>query len=225
MMKRKKLPERQKLTYDFVKHFIHKNGFPPTMREIGEGIGVKTTSLVSYYLTRLEELGYIAREPSVSRGIRLVEADGTPIIPQLAEDTAGTEAETVSLPFLGYIVASAPIPIEALPGTETIEINRALFGSEAAKMFALEVQGDSMIDALINDGDIVILRQQERVENGEMAAVWLTHEAGETTLKKVYHEGKRVRLQPANPTMDPIYAPADAVQIQGKVVLVIRQLE
>ena len=121
------------------------------------------------------------------------------------------------------IVASAPIPVEPLSGSETLEINRALFGRDPSGLFALKVQGDSMIDALVNDGDTVILRHQERVENGEMAAVWLNGEAS-TTLKKVYYEGDQVRLQPANPTMAPIYVPTDDVQVQGKVVLVIRQL-
>jgi len=129
----------------------------------------------------------------------------------------------VSIPFLGYIVASEPLPVAPLSGAVTVEIDRALFGKDVADLFALQVQGNSMIDALIHDGDTVILRHQERVENGEMAAVWLNSNA-ETTLKKVYYEGSRVRLQPANPTMGPIFVPADDVQIQGKVVMVIRQL-
>ena len=141
-----------------------------------------------------------------------------------SENLLAGVGETLSVPFLGYIVASAPIPVEALPGSETLEINQALFGRDSDDLFALTVQGNSMIDALINDGDTIILRYQERVENGEMAAVWLLSESS-TTLKKVYYEkGNRVRLQPANPTMSPIYVPADDVQIQGKVVMVIRQL-
>lgn len=212
----RKLSERQRNVLEFLKDYIDENGYPPTVREIGEAISVKSTSLVSYYLDRLVEHGLIVREPSVSRGIRLGEAyELSPI----------EDMQTLSIPYLGYIVASAPIPVEALAGDETIEINRALFGREMSNLFALQVQGDSMIDALINDGDLVILRQQERVENGEMAAVWIDNNVGETTLKNVYYEGSKVRLQPANPTMTPIYVPAEAVRVQGKVVMVIRRLE
>ncbi len=216
-----KLPERQAMMYAFLNDYISVNGFPPTVREIGEALDISSTSLVSYYLKGLEERGLISRESSISRGIRLVTEPQTPQI--RPDDFLVGNAETLSIPFLGYIVASEPIPVEALPGTETVEINRALFGRDVTGLFALQVQGNSMIDALIHDGDTVILRHQERVENGEMAAVWLNNNA-ETTLKKVYYEGARVRLQPANPTMGPIYVPANDVQVQGKVVMVIRQL-
>lgn len=133
------------------------------------------------------------------------------------------DGELLPIPFLGYIAAGVPINVEALAGSETIEINRALFGRDISDLYALKIQGSSMIDALIGDGDIVILKHQDRVENGQMAAVWLTDEES-TTLKRFYREGIQVRLQPANPTMDPIYVPTDSVQVQGKVVLVIRQL-
>jgi len=215
--KKTKLPERQAKMYAFLSDYINANGYPPTVREIGEALDIPSTSLVSYYLKGLEERGLIDRESSISRGIRLVSD------PYQPSDFLAGSAETLSIPFLGYIVASAPIPVEALPGTETVEINRALFGKDVTGLFALQVQGNSMIDALIHDGDTVILRHQERVENGEMAAVWLNSNA-ETTLKKVYYEGSRVRLQPANPSMRPIFVPANDVQVQGKVVMVIRQL-
>lgn len=217
-----KLPERQQRILAFLEDYITENGYPPTVREIGDGIGVKSTSLVSYYLKGLEDRGLITRESSISRGIRLSTESEEPKAP-MADFLLG-DGETRSVPFLGYIVASAPIPAEALSGSETIEINRALFGKDSDALFALQVQGNSMIDALVNDGDMVILRHQARVENGEMAAVWLLSE-GETTLKKVYYEGNRVRLQPANPTMDAFYVPSADVQVQGKVVLIIRRLE
>ena len=208
-----KLPERQRKVFTFIKKYVEDRGRPPTVREIGEGTGVNSTSLVSYYLKWLEQRGLIERDSAVSRGIRLT-----------SEAAGGAVGELIPIPFFGYIVASEPIPVEPLPGTETVEISRALFGRDVSDLFALEVQGDSMIDALIHDGDTIILRHQERVENGEMAAVWINNDPGETTLKKVYYEGKLVRLQPANPTMDPIYAPAEQVQVQGKVVMVIRRL-
>ena len=216
-----KLSERQAKMYAFLSDYINTNGFPPTVREIGEALGIPSTSQVSYYLRGLEQRGLINRESSISRGIRLV-SDPYPPRNQSDGFLAGG-VETLSIPFLGYIVASAPIPVEALAGTETVEINRALFGRDVSGLFALKVQGNSMIDALIHDGDTVILRHQDRVENGEMAAVWLDSNA-ETTLKKVYYEGARVRLQPANPTMEPIFVPTNDVRVQGKVVMVIRQL-
>ncbi len=213
----KELPERQRKVLTYIQHYTEERGFPPTVREIGEQIGVKSTSLVSYYLKRLEEQGLINREPSMSRAIQVTLPVTEEIPVQISDENL------LSVPFLGYIAAGAPINVEAFSGTETIEINRALFGRDVADLFALRVQGNSMIDALINDGDTVILKHQDRVENGQMAAVWLVEEE-ETTLKKVYYEGKRVRLQPANPTMEPIFVPTDDVQIQGKVVLVIRRL-
>jgi len=158
----------------------------------------------------------LERQADTSRGIRLTAP--------LRAAYAPAMHDTLAIPFLGYIVASAPIPVEPLSGAETVEINRALFGRDSSDLFALKVKGNSMIDALVHDGDTIILRHQERVENGEMAAVWISGGPGETTLKKIYYEGKQVRLQPANPTMHPIYVPTADVQVQGKVVLVIRQL-
>ena len=214
----KQLPERQQKVLDCIAQHVDERGFPPTVREIGDAIGVSSTSLVTYYLKRLEERGLIIREPSMSRAIQLT-ATAT------KETAVGiSNNELLPIPFLGYIAAGIPINVEALAGSETIEINRALFGRDIADLYALKVQGNSMIDALVDDGDIVILRHQDRVENGQMAAVWLTDEES-TTLKKFYGEGKQVRLQPANPTMDPIYVPTDRVRVQGKVVLVIRQLQ
>ncbi|MBN1249400.1 MAG: transcriptional repressor LexA [Anaerolineae bacterium] len=212
-----RLPERQQKVLDCIAEYVDEHGFPPTVREIGDAIGVNSTSLVSYYLKRLEERGLIVREPSMSRAIQLTEPAANEITVEISENN-------LSIPFLGYIAAGSPLNFESLEGSdETIEINRALFGRDVSDLYALKVQGDSMIDALINDGDIVVFKHQERVEQGQMAAVRLKDE-NETTLKKFYDEGKRVRLQPANPTMDPIYVPAHNVEVQGKVVLVIRQL-
>ncbi len=215
----KELPERQRKVLDCIQEYVSDRGFPPTVREIGDAIGVNSTSLVSYYLKRLEERGHITREPSMSRAIQLN-------TPSQGEDVSVTvnDRDLISIPVHGVIAAGEPIMAESLEASaETVEINRALFGRDISGLFALKVQGTSMIDALINDGDTVVLKHQDRVENGQMAAIWLDDE-GETTLKKVYYEGKQVRLQPANPTMPPIYASANNVRVQGKVVLVIRQL-
>ncbi|MBN1259309.1 MAG: repressor LexA [Anaerolineae bacterium] len=210
------LEQRQQQILDFLKGYIDAHGFSPSVRDIGKAIGVQSTSLISYYLDGLFAQNLITREKGVPRSIRIIEEDSS------APGILGQDG-LLSIPYLGYIVASEPIPVEPLSGEETIELNQALFGREAGKLFALTVRGDSMIDALIGDGDTVIFKPQQYIENGEMAAVWLP-DRGETTLKKVYYEGPRVRLQPANPSMEPFYVPATDVQIQGKVVLVIRRV-
>lgn len=215
----KRLSERQQRILEFLGEYIDDNGYPPSIREIGAAAGISSTSVVSYNLRRLEERGYISRDKEVSRGLKLASA---------AQAQIASEA-VVQLPVLGRIVAGAPIPVPAsdfaLMGDETIELTRDILGDPEG-LYALQVQGDSMIDALVNDGDIVVMRHQRRVENGEMAAVWLK-EREEVTLKHFYQEaGGRVRLQPANPTMVPIYVDDPRlVEVQGKVVMVIRQLQ
>jgi repressor LexA len=189
------------------------------MREICAGTGISSTSVVSYNLDRLEEAGYIVRDREVSRGLRLARAGRGHMMSD----------RTVHLPLLGRIVAGEPVPVPssdfALMGDETIEVSRDILG-DLEQLYALEVEGNSMVDALVNDGDIVIMQYQNRVENGEMAAVWLRGE-GEVTLKHFYQEpGGRIRLQPANPTMAPIYIDDPSrVEVQGKVVMIIRKLD
>jgi repressor LexA len=211
----KDLSERQKKILEFIREFVDENRFPPSIREIGETVGISSTSVVKYNLDALERKGFIQRDAEISRGLRLV------------EDLVDRAADVVRVPLLGRIAAGVPIPIPqsdfaTFDPEESIELTRDIVKDERG-IFALEVQGDSMIDALINDGDVVLMRQQERVENGELAAVWLPDQE-ETTLKRFYLEGKRVRLQPENPTMQPMYYPAELVQVMGKVVCVIRQL-
>jgi repressor LexA len=209
------LSERQKKILEFIREFIEENRFPPSIREIGETVGISSTSVVKYNLDALERKGFIQRDAEISRGMRLV------------EDLMDRAADVVRVPLLGRIAAGVPIPIPqsdfaTFDPEESIELTRDIVKDERG-LFALEVQGDSMIDALINDGDVVLMRHQERVENGELAAVWLPDQE-ETTLKRFYLEGKRVRLQPENPSMQPMFYPAESVQVMGKVVCVIRQL-
>ena len=217
--------ERKLAMLRFIDRYRREHGMSPTVREIGEHLGILSTSHCDYYLRKLEEEGLIERQPKRARTIRLTEA-GLQAIGGVAQETVPAPAmdERVAVPFLGYIVASEPLPVEPLVGDETIEINPALLGTVDDGLFALRVRGHSMIDALIGDGDLVLFRHQERVENGEMAAVWIV-DRQETTLKRIYWEGERVRLQPANPTMAPIYEEADNIRIQGKVVLVVRRLD
>jgi repressor LexA len=218
----KRLSERQQKILAFLSDYLQDNGYPPSIREIGAAAGISSTSVVSYNLRRLEERGYLSREPDVSRGLRLSDWPGRRL-------GLGVSDDIVRLPLLGRIVAGEPVPVPAsdfaLMGDETIELTRDLLGDPEG-LYALQVEGNSMIDALVHDGDIVIMRYQPQVENGEMAAVWL-RDREEVTLKHFYQEGNgRVRLQPANPTMKPIYLDDPSlVEVQGKVMMVIRQLD
>ncbi len=209
---KKALSERQKKILEFLAQFTRENRYPPSLREIGKAVGISSTSVVNYNLNILEREGYIERDPLVSRGIKMVGSHA------LSPWDPGT------MPLLGRIAAGQPIPVpqDEGPPHEMIEVARDQLKSPAG-IYALEVKGDSMIDALVNDGDIVLMRHQETAENGEMVAVWLK-DREETTLKRFYQQGKQVRLQPANPTLEPILEPAENVEIQGKVVMVIRHL-
>ena len=228
-MARKKagLGERHKKILKFLEKFQSDNGYPPSIREIGENTNISSTSVVNYYLNQLEEMNFIERESNVSRGIRLLRTLEGNLV-----DAAQSITDMFSIPVVGRIVAGEPVPVPTSDfnyyDQETgIEIARSLLPprEKTEGLFALEVQGDSMIDAMVNDGDIVIMRPVNRAENGEMVAVWLS-DRDETTLKYFYSENGKVRLQPANPQMKPIIIDNPAqVKIQGKVVLVIRRME
>jgi len=212
------LEDQQQRILECIRDFIQERGYPPTVRDIARELGISSTSVVDYHLRRLEQAGWIERDPRSSRGIRLTAAGARGL----------GLGEIVSVPLLGDIAAGEPIPVPSsdfslLGVEETIELTRSIVG-DPQDLYALRVRGNSMIDAMVHDGDIVIMRPAEEVANGEMAAVWL-RDREEATLKRVYWEGGRVRLQPANPTMDPIYIDDPRqVQIQGKVVMVIRRV-
>jgi repressor LexA len=218
-MAKGKLSERQKGIIEFIRNFQHGNGYPPTIRQIGEAVGISSTSVVNYNLNKLEKEGYLTRDLKVSRGLRLVES---------VEAVTEVLSAVVRIPKVGRIFAGQPMPVPDAPTTfapdEALEITRTLVKDSPDTLFALEVRGDSMIDAMVNDGDIVVMKRQETARNGEMVAVWLA-DREETTLKHFYLENGRVRLQPANPNMQPIYADPKNVRIQGKVVLVVRQMK
>ena len=201
------LSERQNKIVSFIRHFSAERGFPPTIREIGAAVGIASTSVVNYNLDVLQKKGLLTRRPAVSRGLTLGE-------------------RLVWVPILGTIAAGLPIPVpnNDFPafGDETLILTSDLIEPQEG-LFALHVKGDSMIDALVDDGDIVVMKRQEEAHNGDMVAVWLMAE-DEITLKRFYREGERVRLQPANPTMQPIYTHASNVAVQGKVMTVIRRV-
>lgn len=212
------LSERQQQIYTFMTRFSQEKGRPPTIREIGKAVGISSTSVVNYNLNILERAGMIAREKQVSRGLRVVGGNGKNRI---------SENAFVQIPMLGRIVAGKPVPIPD-PGTsgfegESVTLTRDLV-PDVDNLYALHVKGESMIDASIHDGDIVVMRHQQIAQNGDLVAVWLKDEHS-TTLKRYYRESRKVRLQPANPTFKPIFKDPNDVEVQGKVVLVIRQLE
>jgi repressor LexA len=203
---------------EFIRSFTRKHHYPPTIREIGQEVGISSTSVVNYNLNILEREGLIARDKEVSRGIKLIGAAAQALDPRTM----------VSVPLLGRIAAGEPIPVPssgfATLGDETIELTRGLLPADTQDIFALQVRGTSMIDAMIGDGDIVVMKHQQTAQNGELVAVWL-RDKEETTLKRFFLENGRVRLQPENPTMKPIYADPTNVEVQGKVVLVVRKPE
>ena len=207
------LSERQRKILEFIKSFSLDSGYPPTIREIGEAVNISSTSVVNYNLNALQKEGHILRDRTVSRGIRLKEG--------LSDLRAAVDL--IHVPLLGRIAAGAPVPApeDAFTG-EMIDLTRDLVPA-GNDVYALQVRGDSMIDALINDGDVVVMRYQQTAKDGDMVAAWLVNE-GETTLKRYYHEGNRIRLQPENSRMEPIYVAPNNLQIQGKVLAVIRQV-
>lgn len=230
---RKQLKERHKQVLGVIQEYHTKHGYAPSYREICARTDITSTSMVNYYLEQLEEMGYIERSENISRSIQITKAAQEKVnqllgnVKQVVQDIS----RSLTIPVVGRIVASEPVPIpetdfSLFDAESTIDIPESLipFNVQKEKLFALEVEGDSMIDAMVNDGDVIIMKPAQEAKNGEMVAVRLKDQ-NETTLKHFYHEGDRVRLQPANPTMDPIYIDSSTeIEIQGKVVLVIRQI-
>jgi repressor LexA len=224
---------RHRKIMEFLTEFQEEKGYSPSIRQIGKSIKVDSTSLIDYYLNQLEEMNYIERDEHISRSIRILK----PVFEVTTAQTATLRKVTnpndmVMLQLAGRIVASAPIPMPSsdlayYDPESSVEIARSLLPKREKlnELFALEVQGDSMIDAMVNDGDIIVVKQAQNAENGEMVAVWLD-DTNETTLKYFYLEGERVRLQPANPTMGPIYIDhPERLRIMGTVIMVIRQVK
>ncbi len=211
------LSERQQQIYNFMSRFSQEKGRPPTIREIGKAVGISSTSVVNYNLNILEKAGMIAREKQVSRGLRLT-GNGKTL----------ADLRIVQLPILGRIVAGKPLPVPDPESSgfagDSLSLTRDLLPeADSSRLYALHVKGESMIDASIHDGDIVVMRHQQIAQNGDLVAVWLKDDHS-TTLKRYYREGGKVKLQPANPNFKPRYEKPENVEIQGKVVLVIRQL-
>jgi repressor LexA len=206
------LSDRQRRIIEFIRTFSLDNGYPPSIRQIGKAVGISSTSVVNYNLNSLQTAGYLARDRTVSRGIKLTEKAG-----------GMTRArDVISVPVLGRIAAGQPIPVpeDSFDG-EVLDLARDLV-PESENLYALRVRGNSMIDAFINDGDVVIMQHQQTAQDKDMIAAWLVDQE-ETTLKRYFHEGNRIRLQPENSQMQPIYVDPTNLQIQGKVIAVIRR--
>lgn len=222
-----KLSKRQKNIIRFMENYMNLNGYPPTIREIGEATDINSTSVVNYNLKKLERSGYIERTARSSRGMRLLKTLDTNGQGQTISVPVEPTSSAVKVPLIGDIVAGEPIEVPESAGhyydeDDTFEVTATfLNGADPSEVYALRVSGDSMIDAMVRDGDVVLLKHQEVARDGDMVAVWLS-ERGEITLKYYYNEGDKIRLQPAHPTMEPIYVSAAHCQVQGKVLSVLR---
>ena len=204
-------PTRERIL-NYIRQFLDEKGYAPTVRDIAKGCNISTPSVVQHHLNKLEDEGHIRRDPTVFRSIQLTDR----------------KMESVyTVPLLGTIAAGKPIPVPTADTWNSVPEETLQLTDEVTRgkkgIYALRVKGFSMIDALVGDGDIVLIQHMSSVEEGEMAAVWLKVEQ-EVTLKKVYHEGDRIRLQPANKEMEPMYYPSQDVEIQGKVIGVLRKL-
>jgi repressor LexA len=197
------LTKRQREILDYLNEFIQDHGYAPSLEEIGRRFGLSSLATVHKHLTNLQEKGFIKRSWNRSRSVELV--------------PTRTGGRALELPLLGYVAAGAPI--EAIAGVETIAVPESLAGRRDT--YVLRVKGDSMIDEQIRDGDFVIVEDRKMAENGEMVIALVG--GSDVTLKKFYRENGRVRLQPANPALQPLILDAGQVQVQGVVVGVMRK--
>ena len=193
--------ENQQKILDFIKAEIEDKGYPPSVREICAAVGLRSTSTVHAHLNHLEAQGLIRRDPTKPRALEVID---------------GTHARGRSVPLVGRVTAGQPIlAVENIE--DYLMLPQSMLGKD--ELFCLRVQGESMIDIGILDGDIVVLRQQDTAENGEIVVAMT--EDDEATLKRIFYEDGHVRLQPENRTMEPIYA--DSVTVLGKLMALIRQ--
>ncbi len=208
----KALSKKRKEVLEAITAFLDSHKYPPSVRDVVRMCNMSSTSVADYHLKALERDGYIRRDAGVSRGIEII----------------GYESQSsgaIKTPLLGAIAAGEPLPVptaEPWAALETLDVPEDLV-SGMENVYALKVKGDSMIDALIDDGDIVLLQHSETAEDGDMVAAWLESEE-EVTLKRIYREQGRVRLQPANSQMDPIYVDPSNLSVKGRVIGVIRKL-
>ncbi|MCK6624762.1 MAG: transcriptional repressor LexA [Anaerolineae bacterium] len=198
-----RISDKQKQMLAFIENFVGKNGYPPTHEEIRAGLKISTKSLVNYHLEALQGASLLSRSPNTPRGIRLA-----------------NEREPFTIPLTNGPML--PDNSADLDEQDVVELTCDIV-SNTPDLYALKIQGDSMLDALVNNGDIVIIQRQNQAKNGEFVAVRLL-EQDCTTLKYYYRENGHVRLQPVNPTLEPLLVKPTVVQIEGKVMAIIRQV-
>ena len=212
------LTQRQREIYDFVVSYADRHGYPPTVREIGEAVGLASPSTVHAHLANLERAGYLRRDPTKPRALELVRRERAAPAPLLP---VGAEAEVHVLPLLGEIAAGGPLLAE-----ENIEDHLAVPEplSRGGEEFLLRVKGDSMVEAGILHGDYVVVRRQQTARDGDVVVALAGQDeaADEATVKRFFRESGRIRLQPENASMEPLYP--EHVQILGKVIGVFRQI-
>jgi len=201
------ITRRQRQVYDFIYDFTQTQGYSPSYEEIGEGLGLSSLATVHKHISNLEEKGLLKRDYNRSRSIDLL-----PLKPR----SKPAMPAGVSLPLVGRIAAGKPI--EQVENPETISL--ADF-TRSKDVFVLEVTGESMQDEHIVDGDYVLVEKTQTARNGEIVVALVN--GSDTTLKRLYKEGETIRLQPSNAAMQPIMVPAEAVQIQGRVIGVLRK--
>lgn len=201
-MPKEKITKRQRQAFDFICTFTEAHGYPPSVREIGSAIGLSSPSTVHSHLHKLEEAGYIKRDPNKPRTIEICEDARTRAkhSPKLAEVKQDVNTNTVTLPLVGRVAAGTPILAEQNV-EEVMTLPTNVVGDSSS--FILRVRGESMINAGIFDGDYIVVREQHDAHNGEIVVALIEDSA---TVKTFYREKDRIRLQPENDTMEPIYA-------------------
>jgi len=197
------LTKRQREILDYLSEFIQQHGYAPSLEEIGRRFGLSSLATVHKHLTNLQQKGVIKRTWNRSRSVEML--------------PTRLGGRAVELPLLGYVAAG--VPIEAIPTNESISVPESLVGRRDT--YVLRVRGDSMVDEQVRDGDYVIVEDRKTAENGEMVIALLF--VSDATLKKFYRENGRIRLQPANPAMQPILVAPDDLQIQGVVIGILRK--
>lgn len=207
------ITKRQRQVYDFIATFVQSNGYSPSFEEIGEGLGLSSLATVHKHISNLEKKGLLKRDYNRSRSIDVLAPRGRM---KQAMGMAAVASAGVSLPLLGRIAAGQPI--EAVQNPETISLGDI---TRSRDVYVLQVRGDSMQDEHIVDGDYVLVENTKVAHNGDIVVALV--EGSETTLKYFFKEGDKIRLQPANSALKPIIVPAQDVQIQGRVIGILRK--
>lgn len=203
------LTKRQREILDFISNFVQKKGYSPSFEEIGSGMGLSSLATVHKHLTNLEKKGMLKRDYNRSRSIDVIP-------PRTRAKMAMVQPQETALPLVGRIAAGRPI--ETFEQQETISLNDV---TRSKDVFVLQVSGQSMQDEHIVDGDYVLVEKARTARDGEIVVALV--DGSDTTLKRLYREGEKIRLQPSNATMPPIIVPAHSVQVQGKVIGVLRR--